>query len=90
MDFLTLLGHITNFCLPAAWIAAAAVLCGGLVVPARGASWPVRLGCDFAVGLGVLLAGLLLSGSDGRMLTWAALLAAVAFCECWLRAGWRR
>ena len=89
MTLLNALGHLVNFCLPAAWMAAAAVLCGGLVLPAGRAGWPRRLACDFGVGLGVLAAGLALLGSDGKMLTWAALVVAVAFCECALRGGWR-
>ena len=89
MNFLTLAGHVFNFCLPALWTAGAAVLCAGLVLPARGPAWPRRLACDFAVGLAVLLAGLLLSGSDGRMATWVLLVVSVAVSECVLRVGWR-
>jgi hypothetical protein len=90
MNFITLLDHCLNFCAPALWMASAAVLCGGLVLPARGRGLPWRLGCNFAVGLLVLAAGLLLSGSDGKVVTWAALIAVVSLSECLLRGGWRR
>jgi len=90
MTLFTFSGHLVNFCLPALWMAGAAVLCGGLVLPAGKARWPRRLACDFAVGLAVLVAGLLLFGSDGKMATWAALVVAVAVSECLLRGAWRR
>lgn len=89
MTATNLLGHLVNFCLPAFWMAAAAVLCGGLLAPARGARWPGRLACNFAVGLAVMLLGWLLLGSDGKMATWVALAAAVALSECLLRQGWK-
>lgn len=89
MTATTLLGHLANFCLPALWMAAAAVLCGGLLAPARGARWPRRLACDFAVGLAVMLLGWLLLGSDGKMATWGLLVASVALSECVLRQAWR-
>jgi len=90
MTVLTLFGHLFGFCAPAAWLAGAAVVCGGVVSPARGAAWPQRLACDFGVGLAVSSAGLLLFGSDGKMATWAALVLAVALSECLLRRGWLR
>ncbi|MCZ2496738.1 hypothetical protein GN316_08215 [Xylophilus sp. Kf1] len=89
MTAFELLGHLVNFCLPAVWMAAAAVLCGGLLAPARGAGWPRRLACNIAVGLAVLLLGWLVLGSDGKMATWMALVAAVALSECLLRGAWK-
>ena len=89
MNAVTFLGHLLNFCAPALWTAAAAVLCGGLVMPARGAGWPQRLACGFGVGMVVLAAGLAAFGSDGKMITWAALIAAVALTECLMRRAWQ-
>ena len=89
MTFTSLIGHIFNFAAPALWMAAAAVLCGGLLAPAAGPVWPKRLACDFVVGLVVMSLGWLVLGSDGKMATWAALVAAVAMSECLLRKAWR-
>ena len=90
MTFTTLLGHFFNFVAPALWVAAAAVLCGGLLVSAPGPRWPKRLGCNFLVGLSVMALGWLVLGSDGKMATWVALVAAVALSECLLRQAWRK
>ncbi|WPB55257.1 hypothetical protein [Xylophilus sp. GOD-11R] len=90
MNVSALLGHLINFCLPALWMAGAAVLCGGFLLPSRGPAWPMRLGIDFVVALVVLVAGLLWFGGDGKMTTWAMLIAAVALAECLMRRPGRR
>lgn len=85
MNAFALAGHLVDFCLPALWMAGAAVLLGGFLLPARGPAWPMRMGIDFVVATVVLVAGLLWFGGDGKMTTWAVLIAAVALAECLMR-----
>ena len=83
--------HIVNFIAPALWL--------GLVIavwdlrphfkktaragmPAR--RWRRGLLLDWGIGIAVLLAGLVITGHDGRMLTYGALVLAVAARRCWL------
>jgi hypothetical protein len=48
--------------------------------------WLVQAG----VGTGVLVAGLVLFGRDGKMLSYAALVLTCASCQWALQRGWRR
>ena len=88
MDPLDLFNHLINFCLPALAVAAALVAAGRLLYGAPPLAWP--LGRQFAVlaaaGVAVLLLGLVLTGSDGRMLSYAALVAVQALLLWWLVA----
>ena len=74
------LNHLLNFLAPAFWMAAAMAVLGRLVlllraaVLGRGLQWLV----DYGVGALVLLAGLWLTGRDGKMATYAALVLACA------------
>ena len=45
---------------------------------------------NFIVGSGVLLAGLVVLGRDGRMLTYVVLVLAMAATQWCLLGGWRR
>jgi len=49
----------------------------------------VQLVINASVGLAVLLAGLLLFGRDGKMLTYAAMAVACASSQWLLRRSWR-
>ena len=49
----------------------------------------MRLGILFGVGVAVLVAGLVVLGRDGKMLTYAALVLACATCQWFLVRGWR-
>ena len=75
MDFVDFFWHLAGFLLPAAALAAGMVLL--LRVRGRGSpgelGWPAQLAFHFGVGVAVLVAGLVLSGRDGRLLTYAAL-----------------
>jgi hypothetical protein len=92
MSPLAALDHLLNFAAPALWLAAAAVLAGRMLLPAgrQLLGWPLRLVVDFLAGLAVLVAGLLLTGNDGQMTTWAVLAAVVATVEWVMGGGWRR
>ncbi|MBW8760040.1 MAG: hypothetical protein JF586_20790 [Burkholderiales bacterium] len=88
MDALDLFWHIANFALPAVGVGAlTAALCKlfwrkGL---AR-TSWFTLAWQASAAGLAVLVAGLVVTGHDGRMTTYAALVVACALVP-WLRAS---
>lgn len=88
MDALNLFWHLANFVLPAVGVGAlSAALCklfwrGSL---AR-VSWFTLAWQSSAAGLAVLVAGLVITGHDGRMLTWAGLVIACAVVP-WLKAG---
>lgn len=90
MGPLHLLNHLLNFVAPAAALALALVLCGRFLGGgAAGAGWR-QFAIVFAVGLAVLLGGLVLWGRDGKMLTYAALVVATASCQWVLVRGWKR
>jgi len=87
MTFLALFGHLLNFAAPAAGMA---LLLWGIprVWPkARKGRWAARteLWALVAVGLAVLLAGLVVFGRDGKMLTYTALVLAQGSLVWWVR-----
>ena len=91
-----LLNHLLNFMAPAALVALLLVAFSRLFSAFFGLKkavvqvWWLHLAINFIVGMGVLAAGLLLSGRDGKMLTYAALVLAVATSQ-WLQlGGWKR
>jgi len=91
MSLPQILDHLLNFLAPALWMALGMLLLGGLAVPGPcRMAWPGRLALHVVAGTAVLVAGLVLTGQDGRMLTWAALVLVLATCEWGLRRGWRR
>lgn len=91
MGPLDIVNHLLNFVAPAAAMALVLVLLGRLV-GSRSASamagW-LRWAILFVVGVAVLLAGLVLWGRDGKMLTYAALVVACATCQWVLVRGWK-
>ncbi|MDM7456547.1 MAG: hypothetical protein P3W97_004660 [Tepidimonas sp.] len=85
MDALTLLFHLLNLLLPAWGLAVGLALLLAWRGSARG-RW--RAGLRHGVWLGVcgstvLIAGLVLSGRDGRMATYAALVAVMGLVAAW-------
>ncbi|MDQ7743410.1 hypothetical protein [Hydrogenophaga pseudoflava] len=87
MSFLALITHLANFAAPAVGLA---VMLWGLprIWPkARAGRWGARreLVALCALGVGVLLAGLIVFGRDGKMLTYAALVLAQGSLGWWLR-----
>lgn len=91
MDFVDFFWHLGGFLLPAAALAAGMVLLSRVLDRQHAArlGWPVQLGIHFGVGLAVLVAGLLLTGRDGRVITYAALVLASATTQV-LLTGRRR
>ncbi len=49
-----------------------------------------QVAINFVVGAGVLAAGLVLLGRDGKMLTYVVLVVAVAVSQWWQLGGWKR
>lgn len=91
MDALSLLNHLLNFFAPALAVGGLLALAARMALPglARGRSLAGAAGLNAGVGSLVLVAGLLVFGRDGRMLTYGALVLACASSQwLWLRA-WR-
>ena len=87
MDALDLFWHIANFVLPAVGVGAlSATLCKLLWRRELARfSWFTLAWQASAAGLAVLVAGLVITGHDGRMITWAGLVIACALVP-WVRS----
>ena len=83
MSYVDLFWHLGGLLAPALALASGMVLASRVLRlrPAFGLGWRAQLGINFGVCAGVLLAGLMLSGYDGRMMTYAALVLASAACQ---------
>ena len=91
MGLLDLVVHLLGFVLPA--LAVALFLVGGAAIclprnPAR-PRWWVQWAVNAAVGVLVLLGGLVLTGRDGKLATYAALVLAMASSQWWLLRAWK-
>jgi len=88
LDALNLLWHIANFVLPALGVGAlTAALCKLFWRKSLArTSWFTLAWQASAAGLAVLVAGLVVTGHDGRMVTYAGLVVACALVP-WLRAS---
>ena len=86
MDLLDLFWHGAGFAAPALVLAPAMVLASRIFgqKSALALSWPAQAAINLIVCLAVLVAGLVWSGQDGRMATYAALVLASAACQAWL------
>ncbi len=87
MTFLALLGHLLNFVAPAAVVAMLLWGLPRLWPRARKSRWATRreLAVLFGLGVAVLLAGLIVFGRDGKMLSYAALVLAQGSFAWWVR-----
>ena len=90
-----LTNHLLNFMAPAAFVAVLLVLLPHLFFgffkskrPLAQAVW-MRLAIVFVANMAVLVAGLLIFGHDGKMLTYAALVVVAALCQWVLLRGWK-
>ena len=88
MDALDLFWHIANFVLPAVGVGAfTAGLCKLFWRKSLARhAWFTLAWQASAAGLAVLVAGLVITGHDGRMITYAGLVVACALVP-WLRAS---
>ncbi|MGJ7544476.1 hypothetical protein [Variovorax sp. LT1R16] len=92
MDLLNTLDHLLNFAAPAAFLALVLVAIGRFLGASRTGvpRWWLQWLLTFAAGVGVLVAGLLVSGRDGRMSTYAALVVVCGTVQWLVLRGWRR
>ncbi len=90
-----LTNHLLNFMAPAALVALLLVLLSRLLSRFFTSKKPMALtfwrqvAIVFIANMAVLTAGLLIFGHDGKMLTYAGLVAVAALCQWVLLRGWR-
>lgn len=85
MDFLAFVNHAFNFLAPALWLAVLLPVLPRFFMKKRAVArtLPRQVALHFVVGCGVLLAGLVVFGRDGKMLTYLALVLGGASTQ-WL------
>ncbi len=83
--------HVLNFIAPALWVACFLGLAARLLPQGQGAvrPWPLAWLVVALVGIATLLAGLWLSGRDGKMATYIALVLACGSAQWLLSRSWR-
>lgn len=90
-----LTNHILNFIAPAAFVALVLMLgirlLGSVFKSKRpvAQAWWVQFAIIFVVNVAILSLGLLLTGNDAKMLTYAALVLGSALTLWVLRRGWK-
>ena len=91
MGPLDILNHLLNFVAPAAALALLLALVGRMFGPKPNPTlgWWARAAIVFVVGVAALVAGLVVWGRDGKMLTYALLVLATASCQWLLARSWR-
>ncbi len=89
MSALALINHVINFLAPALWLALLLPLLARVFMKKRPAAHTMsaQVAINFAVGCGVLIAGLVLFGRDGKMLTYLGLVVMAASTQWWLQRG---
>ena len=92
MDFVDLFWHLAGFVAPALWVGLALALLAKVFwrkVPSA-LGLPAQAAINFGVCLAVLVLGLVLTGRDGRVVTYGAMVLAAAASQAWLlRRGGR-
>ena len=91
MGLLDLSIHLLSFVAPAFVLAVLVAFGGRLVLPrnTRPQRWWAPVLLNFLAGAAVLFAGLVLFGRDGKMLTYAAMVVAVATAQWLASRSWR-
>ncbi len=95
MTFYLLANHLLNLVFPAAAVALMLVLAsqvfGGLFKSKRplAQTWYVQVAIVFIANVAMLVAGLVFFGHDGKMLTYAAMVAGAALCQWVVLGAWR-
>lgn len=95
MTFYLLANHLLNLVLPAAAVALLLVLAtqlmGGIFKSKRplAQTWYGQTAIVFVANVLVLAAGLVFFGHDGKMLTYAAMVAGAALCQWVILGAWR-
>ncbi len=85
MDLIDLIWHLAGFLAPALFVAPLVVVLSRVLDKKRAATpgWRARIAINFTVCVVVLVLGLVLTGQDGRMLTYGALVLASAAAAWW-------
>ena len=88
LDFLT---HLLSFAAPAFAVAVLVTLLARLLLPRnpQRPGWLVCLALNFVAGVAALGVGLWYFGRDGKMVTYAAMVLAVATCQWLSGRAWR-
>lgn len=83
--------HLLSFLMPALAVAGLVALAARFFMPSRAGllAWWVQFALNFIAGAAVLAAGLWHYGADGKMATYAALVAVVAACQWVCSRSWR-
>ena len=90
MSLLDLLNHLINFLAPALAVGFVCALAGGVFRRKAGApAWWIQAAVNAGAGALALLGGLILSGRDGTMGTYAALVLACGTSQWLVSRGWR-
>ncbi len=91
MGLIQLLLHALNFLAPAFFVALLLPAANRYLLrnPNPRLSWWVQTAIHFGVGGAVLLAGLVIFGVDGKMLTYLALVLVCATSQWLLMRGWQ-
>lgn len=91
MDLFAILSHCLDFTAPAAFVAMVMAVSARWVLPGARMlpSFPRLAGACFLTGLAVLVAGLVVFGRDGKMLTYGAMVLACGTLPWLLGRGWR-
>lgn len=92
MGILDALWHLLNFMLPAGFMAVSMTLAGRFLKenkPIAG-GFIARAAIHFIACLVVLIAGLILTGRDGKMMTYAAMVLASGTLQFILSGAWRK
>ena len=90
MSFFDLLNHIINFALPAIALGVMVPLFSRMIwrkTPVKRSLKSQMLITSLA-GLAVLFAGLVIFSTDGKMVTYGAMVIVAAVCQWWYQ-GWR-
>lgn len=85
MDLIDLIWHLAGFLAPALFVAPLVVGLSLVLGRKRAAAtgWRSRIAINLTVCVAVLVLGLVLTGQDGRMLTYGALVLASAATAWW-------
>ncbi len=84
--------HAFNFMLPALFVAVLVTASGRFLKQKRPLAliFPAQVAINSIACLAVLLIGLILTGRDGKMLTYAAMVFASGTVQWVLSGGWRK
>lgn len=92
MGIFDFLNHFINFVLPAIAMGVMVPLFSHLFWRKIPVNKPLKtqMLITSLVGVAVLIAGLVIFSTDGKMMTYFGLVLAAALCQWWFQGGWRK